>query len=100
MLAALIGELYEGHLEAAVQSLREVTGAYAICVMCEKEPDTLVVARKGAPLMVGIGDGEYVVASDGSAIIATPAVRSRWMTTTSSRSRAKGSAHPPRPTSR
>ena len=71
VLGALIGELYEGDLEAAVQAaLREVTGAYAICVMCEKEPDTLVVARKGAPLMVGIGNGEYVVASDGSAIVA------------------------------
>src|SRR5436305_1309411 len=48
VLAMLIGELYEGGeggLEAAVQAaLREVTGAYAICVMCEKEPDTLVVA--------------------------------------------------------
>jgi glucosamine--fructose-6-phosphate aminotransferase (isomerizing) len=74
VLAGLIAELYEGGeggLETAVQAaLREVTGAYAICVMCEKEPDTLVVARKGAPLMVGIGDGEYIVASDGSAIIA------------------------------
>lgn len=71
VLAMLIGELYEGDLEAAVQAaLREVTGAYAICVMCEKEPDTLVVARKGAPLMVGIGNGEYVVASDASAIVA------------------------------
>ncbi len=71
VLAGLIAELYEGDLETAVQAaLREVTGAYAICVMCEKEPDTLVVARKGAPLMVGIGDGEYIVASDGSAIIA------------------------------
>lgn len=71
VLAALIAELYEGDLETAVQAaLREVTGAYAICVMCEREPGTLVVARKGAPLMVGIGDGEYVVASDGSAIIA------------------------------
>ncbi|MBL9032038.1 MAG: glutamine--fructose-6-phosphate transaminase (isomerizing) [Phycisphaerae bacterium] len=74
VLAMLIGELYEGGeggLEAAVQAaLREVTGAYAICVMCEKEPDTLVVARKGAPLMVGIGAGEYVVASDASAIVA------------------------------
>ncbi|MFN0131442.1 MAG: glutamine--fructose-6-phosphate transaminase (isomerizing) [Phycisphaerales bacterium] len=71
VLAMLIGELYEGDLEAAVQAaLREVTGAYAICVMCEKEPETLVVARKGAPLMVGIGAGEYVVASDGSAIVA------------------------------
>jgi glutamine---fructose-6-phosphate transaminase (isomerizing) len=74
VLAMLIGELYEGGeggLEAAVQAaLREVTGAYAICVMSAKEPDTLVVARKGAPLMVGIGAGEYIVASDASAIVA------------------------------
>jgi glutamine---fructose-6-phosphate transaminase (isomerizing) len=70
VLAMLIGELYEGDLEKAVQAaLREVTGAYAIAVICEKEPNTLVVARKGSPLMVGIGDGEFIVASDGSAII-------------------------------
>ena len=37
--------------------------------MCEKEPDVLVVARKGSPLMVGVGNGEYVVASDASAIV-------------------------------
>ncbi|MGH7244419.1 MAG: glutamine--fructose-6-phosphate transaminase (isomerizing) [Phycisphaerales bacterium] len=74
VLAMLIGELYapqEGvDLEAAVQAaLREVTGAYAIAVICEKEPDVLVVARKGSPLMVGVGAGEYVVASDASAIV-------------------------------
>ena len=71
VLAMLIGELYEGDLEKAVQAaLREVTGAYAIAVVCEKEPGTLVVARKGSPLIVGIGNGEYVVSSDASAIIA------------------------------
>jgi len=75
VLAMLIGELYspsEGvDLETAVQAaLREVTGAYAIVVMCEKEPDTLVCARKGSPLMVGVGNGEFFIASDGSAIIA------------------------------
>jgi glucosamine--fructose-6-phosphate aminotransferase (isomerizing) len=74
VLAMLIGELYapaEGmDLEAAVQAaLREVTGAYGLVVMCEKEPDTLVCARKGSPLMVGVGNGEYIVASDGSAIV-------------------------------
>ncbi|HRJ49938.1 MAG: glutamine--fructose-6-phosphate transaminase (isomerizing) [Phycisphaeraceae bacterium] len=74
VLAMLIGELYspsEGvDLEAAVQAaLREVTGAYGIVVMCEREPDTLVCARKGSPLMVGVGDGEYLVASDGSAVV-------------------------------
>jgi glucosamine--fructose-6-phosphate aminotransferase (isomerizing) len=71
VLAMLIGELYEGDLEAAVQAaLREVTGAYAIAVMCEKEPGTLVVARKGSPLLVGIGNGEFIVASDAAAIVA------------------------------
>jgi len=70
VLAMLIGELYEGDLEKAVQAaLREVTGAYAIAVMCEKEPETLVVARKGSPLIVGIGANEYIVASDASAIV-------------------------------
>jgi glucosamine--fructose-6-phosphate aminotransferase (isomerizing) len=70
VLAMLIGELYEGDLEKAVQAaLREVTGAYAIAVICEREPDTLMVARKGSPLLVGIGNGEYVVASDAAAII-------------------------------
>ncbi len=71
VLAMLIGELYEGDLEKAVQAaLREVTGAYAIVVICEKEPDVMVCARKGSPLLVGIGNGEYVVASDASAIVA------------------------------
>ena len=70
VLAHLIGELYQGDLEKAVQAaLREVTGAYAIAVVCEKEPEVLVVARKGSPLMVGVGNGEYVVASDASAIV-------------------------------
>jgi glucosamine--fructose-6-phosphate aminotransferase (isomerizing) len=75
VLAMLIGELFspeEGvDLEAAVQAaLKEITGAYAIAVMCEHEPGTLVCARKGSPLMVGVGNGEYVVASDPSAIVA------------------------------
>ena len=71
VLAHLIGELYRGDLEKAVQAaLREVTGAYAIAVICNKEPDVLVVARKGSPLMVGVGKDEYIVASDQSAIVA------------------------------
>lgn len=71
VLAVLIGELYDGDLEATVQAaLREVTGAYAIAVICKDEPDTLVVARKGSPLMVGVGSGQYIVASDASAIVA------------------------------
>ncbi len=71
VLVHLIGALYAGNLETAVQAaLREVTGAYAIAVICRKEPDVLVVARKGSPLMVGVGKDEYIVASDSSAIVA------------------------------
>ncbi|MCB9838667.1 MAG: glutamine--fructose-6-phosphate transaminase (isomerizing) [Phycisphaeraceae bacterium] len=70
VLTTLIAELYDGDLEHAVQAaLREVTGAYAIAVICATEPDTLVAARKGSPLIVGVGNGEYIVASDGAAIV-------------------------------
>lgn len=74
VLATLIGELYDPEhgldLEKSVQAaLREVTGAYAIAVICEKEPGVMVCARKGSPLLVGVGNGEYIVASDASAII-------------------------------
>lgn len=71
VLTALISEVYDGDLERAVQSaLKEVTGAYAIAVVCKDEPDVMVAARKGSPLMVGIGNGEFVLASDPSAIVA------------------------------
>ena len=70
VLAHLIGELYEGNLEEAVAAaLRDVDGAYGICVISADEPDTLVVARNGSPIILGIGDGEYLVASDQSAIV-------------------------------
>ena len=50
-------------------ALREVQGTYGIAVVCRDEPDTLVVARKGSPLIIGVGKEEYVVASDASAIV-------------------------------
>ena len=71
VLAHLIGHFYKGDLEASVrQALKEVTGAYAIAVMCAEEPSVLVAARKGSPLMIGVGSNEYIVASDASAIVA------------------------------
>ncbi len=71
VIAMLISEFYDGDLEKAVQAaLREVRGAYAIAVLCENEPDTLVVARKGSPLIIGVGASEFVVASDPTAIVA------------------------------
>jgi len=69
-LAQLIGYLYDGDIEQAVRAaLLEVKGTYGIAVLCADEDDRLVIARKGSPLIVGIGDGEYVAASDASAII-------------------------------
>ncbi len=70
VLTKLIAELYETDLESAVQqALREVTGAYAIAAICDIEPHTMVCARKGSPLIVGIADRSYIVASDASAIV-------------------------------
>lgn len=71
VLAKLVAQMYDGDLEKAVQNaLQEVRGAYAIAVICDLEPHTIVAARKGSPLIVGIADSAYVVASDASAIIA------------------------------
>jgi glucosamine--fructose-6-phosphate aminotransferase (isomerizing) len=71
VLAHLIGVYYQGNLEEAVaHALREVEGAYGIAVISADEPDVIVAARKGSPLLVGVGDGEWFVASDASAILA------------------------------
>ncbi len=57
-------------LEDAVRiALNEVVGAYAIVVMEKSNPDKLIVARKGSPLVIGIGEEEFFVASDASPII-------------------------------
>ncbi len=70
VLAHLIGELYQGDLEEAVAAaLREVDGAYGIAVISEDEPDVVVAARNGSPLLVGVGEHEWFVASDASAIL-------------------------------
>ncbi len=69
-LAHLVGELYHGNLEEAVAAaLREVDGAYGIGVICADEPDVLVAARKGSPLIVGVGENEWFVASDASPLL-------------------------------
>ncbi|MCC7192546.1 MAG: glutamine--fructose-6-phosphate transaminase (isomerizing) [Phycisphaeraceae bacterium] len=70
VISKLIAELYEGDLEKATQAaLREITGAYAIAVITDNEPHTLICARKGSPLIIGIAEQSYVVASDASAIV-------------------------------
>ncbi len=57
-------------LQHAVQAaLHQVEGTYGIAVICKDEPETLVVARRGSPLIIGVGQDEYIVASDASAIV-------------------------------
>jgi glucosamine--fructose-6-phosphate aminotransferase (isomerizing) len=71
VLIHLIGELYQGNLfDAVTAALKHVEGAYGIAVVSADHPDQLVVARKGSPLVIGMGEGETIVASDVSAILA------------------------------
>ena len=59
------------HFEQAVRlALAELKGAYAVCILNEREPGTLIAAKLGSPLVVGLGSGEYFVASDIHAILA------------------------------
>ena len=67
IIAHLVDEHYKtcGNFEAAVRmTLGEVRGAYAVAILCDKEPDKLIAAKLGSPLVVGQGEGEYFVASD------------------------------------
>ena len=79
VLAHLIGEHYArgfkkngstGHplAQAVMSALREVIGAYGIAVVCSDFPDVLIGARRGSPLIVGVGDGENFLSSDANAI--------------------------------
>jgi glucosamine--fructose-6-phosphate aminotransferase (isomerizing) len=81
VLAHLIGEHYErlkgqptenGHplTQAVLNALKEVIGTYGIAVLCKDFPEVMVGARRGSPLIVGVGDGENFLASDVSAIVA------------------------------
>jgi glucosamine--fructose-6-phosphate aminotransferase (isomerizing) len=84
VLAHLIGDYYEKRrkpgsagapstnplTQAVCDALREVIGTYGIAVICADEPDTIVGARRGSPLIIGIGVGENFLASDVNAIVA------------------------------
>ena len=71
VLAHLIEVAYAGNLEAAViEALHQCDGTYGLAVITSDEKDKIVAARKGSPLLIGVGDGEYFIASDASAILA------------------------------
>lgn len=56
-------------LAATQKAVAELTGAYAISVVCINSPDTMVCARQGCPLLIGLGEGENFIASDVSAVL-------------------------------
>ncbi|MCS6990148.1 MAG: glutamine--fructose-6-phosphate transaminase (isomerizing) [Chloroherpetonaceae bacterium] len=73
VLVHLIEEIWaEAHcdFETAVRlALKEVVGTYGVCVISSREPDKLIAARNGSPLLFGVGDGEYFLGSDASPIV-------------------------------
>ncbi len=73
VLCNLIGYIYENSevdAEMAVRlALSKVVGAYGLVVMCVDEPDKLIAARKGSPLVIGVGNEEYFLASDATPIV-------------------------------
>lgn len=72
VLAALVNSFYEKDTtlaDAVTQALKLVSGTYGIAVVSIRKPDEIVVARSGSPLIIGVGDGETIVASDASALV-------------------------------
>jgi len=70
VIAHLIARFYTDSLEEAVlKCLAEIEGAYGLAVVSSRDPDKIVGARNGSPLVVGIGEGENFVASDVAAIL-------------------------------
>ena len=73
VLVQLISKIYYtdglSFPEAVQAALQEVVGAYGIVAICKDEPEIMVAARYGSPLVLGVGEGEYFVASDASPII-------------------------------
>lgn len=70
ILVHLIEKFFNGDLEhAVIKALKEIRGTYGIIVLDKRNPDKLVVARNSSPIIIGVGDNEFIVASDASAIL-------------------------------
>ena len=71
VIAHLINYFYSGDLKAAfTQAIKMLEGSYALAVISAKEPDKIIATRKDSPLIVGIGEGENIIASDFPALLA------------------------------
>ncbi len=73
VLAALIDSFYKDGkyplMNAVVQALKLIKGTYGIAVISENNPDEIIVARSGSPLVIGVGNDETLIASDASALV-------------------------------
>ncbi|WP_407450126.1 glutamine--fructose-6-phosphate transaminase (isomerizing) [Fibrobacter sp.] len=70
VVAHLIARYYKGNLkEAVLKAISKIEGTFGLAVICRDEPGTMIGARRGSPLILGIGQNEFYLASDVSAII-------------------------------
>ena len=70
VVAHLIARYYKGNLkEAVLKAISKIEGTFGLAVICKDEPGTMIGARRGSPLILGIGQNEFYLASDVSAII-------------------------------
>ncbi len=70
VLCHLIEDKFEGNLEEAVRrALKDVKGTYGIAAVSKKDPNKIVLAKLGAPLLVGVSDNEYFISSDPAAMV-------------------------------
>jgi glucosamine--fructose-6-phosphate aminotransferase (isomerizing) len=70
VLSHLIGDRYDGNLfQAVCDALHQVEGTFGIAVISAKDPGKIITARRGSPIVLGIGEGETIIASDAAAIL-------------------------------